>query len=200
MTPPNSVCESRGVGIGTGTIAHANPAATPCAGDNATVLHIPPTNVLGLVNISTSAVRSRTIVSDLFSHGTFTGQKFRASADVFNLNIYVGPVQVGTPLVHADIIRAQSQTTAHIHSAGILKCKTTGTAYFLNLTIAGKPITVGGQNTVIPLILGLSLHLNEQSAGPIGSLTETALSLVSGTGASARTLLLVAQTTAGGGC
>jgi hypothetical protein len=197
--PPNSACEARGVQLLGGVLAHANPQVTPCAADNATLVHLNPTN-LGLVNVSTGVVRSRTIVSDLFSHGVFTGQKFRASADLANLRIYVGPLQVGTPLVFADVIRAQSQATNHVHAAGIHKCKATGTAYIANLLVAGLPVNTSGAGTVIPLVLGLSLHLNEQTTGPDGSVTETALSLVLGTGPTAQTLLAIAQTTAGGGC
>lgn len=199
VIPADSACEARGVQLLGGVLAHANPQVTPCAADNATLVHIKPTN-LGLVNISTGVVRSRTIVSDLYSHGVFTGQKFRASADLANLRIYVGPLQVGTPLVFADVIRAQSQATNHVHAAGIHKCKATGTAYIGNLLVAGLPVNVSGSGTVIQLVLGLSLHLSEQTTGPDGSVTETALSLVLGSGPTAQTLLAIGQTTAGGGC
>jgi hypothetical protein len=199
-TAPGSACEARGAELLGGIIAHANPPVTPCAEDNATVVHIKPTSVLGLVNVSTGVIRSRTIVSDLFSHGTFTGQKYRASANLADLRVYVGPLQVGTPLLFADVIRAQSQATNHVHAAGIEKCKATGTAYIGNLLVLGQPVNATGTNTVIPLILGLSLHLNEQTTNPDGSVTETALSLVSGTGDTAKTLLALAETTAGGGC
>ncbi len=185
--PPGSVCEAEGVTLGTVVIAHANPPASPCAAQNATVLHPPTLGIPGLLGVNLGVIRSRTFIGNPPNR-----TQFNASANVADLAI-----NIGTLSITADVVRAQAQGSNNgrniCHLGG-------GQTYVGTIFVGGHPYVIGSTPTHIPLVLGLALDLNKESVGVNGALKEQALVLTSTVLGVTKDVLVVAEAQVSGGC
>lgn len=187
---PGSACEAKGVILASATLANANPALTPCATKNASVvgftLGTPPSIGLNVLGVTTGVIRSKT-KDKIVTHGN--REQFNADTNVANVAIGLGALLN----VEIDAVRAQAQGSQHLGSGD---CFSGGTTYVGNLIINGHSSLIGSAPTTLTLLPGvLVLKLNQQVEGPDGVI-ETALELDLG----GHPLLTLAQAIVGTGC
>jgi hypothetical protein len=183
---PGSVCEAEGVSLAGSIIAHANPPATPCVANNATILHPPTLGIPGLLGVNLGAIRSRTYINTPKNR-----TQFNASANVADLVI-----NIGTLSITADVVRAQAQGSNN----GRNTCYAGGKTYVGTIIVGGKSYVIDDTPTHIPLVLGLALDLNKESVGINGAVKEQGLVLTSTTLGVTTDVLVVAEAQVSGGC